>query len=111
MTRREWLALSVLAPLVRAEEVVYRNNPPYLAYREWIEGGHDEFGQDPVMPAPPPRRDGRFADVTGTVLRDEQLERGIPYWIARLDAGSGIDIYGNNGIAVGDVDGDRKSVV
>lgn len=111
MTRREWLALSVLAPLVRAEEVVYRNNPPYLAYREWIEGGHDEFGQDPVMPAPPPRRDGRFADVTGTVLRDEQLERGIPYWIARLDAGSGIDIYGNNGIAVGDVDGDGRDEI
>jgi tetratricopeptide (TPR) repeat protein len=111
VTRREWLAISVLAPIARAEEVAYRNNPPYVAYRQWIEGGHDEFGEDPVMAAPPPRRDGWFADLTGTVLRDEQLERGIPYWIARLDAGSGIDIYGNNGIAVGDVDGDGRDEI
>ncbi len=108
MTRREWLALSVLAPLARAEEVVYKNNPPYFAYTELIAGGHDEFGDDPVMPEAPARRDGRFADVTGTVLRDEQLEKGIPYWIARMDSASGIDIYGNNGIAVGDIDGDGR---
>ncbi len=111
MTRREWLALSVLAPLARAEEAVYKNNPPYFAYTELIAGGHDEFGDDPVMPMPAARRDGRFADVTGTVLRDEQLERGIPYWIARMDAASGIDIYGNNGIAVGDIDGDGRDEI
>jgi tetratricopeptide (TPR) repeat protein len=111
VTRREWLALSVLAPLARAEEVVYKNNPPYFAYTELIAGGHDEFGDDPVMLAAPPRRDGRFAEVTGTVLRDEQLERGIPYWIARMDAASGIDIYGNNGIAVGDIDGDGRDEI
>jgi tetratricopeptide (TPR) repeat protein len=111
VTRREWLALSVLAPLARAEEVVYKNNPPYFTYTELIAGGRDEFGEDPVMPAAPPRRDGRFAEVTGTVLRDEQLEKGIPFWISRLDAASGIDIYGNNGIAVGDVDGDGRDEI
>lgn len=121
MTRREWLALPLLAqaqsePVKEAQlrpgqEVAYRNDPPYLAYRKWIEGGHDEFGEDPMVPDPPPRRDGRFADVTGTVLRDEQLERGIPYWIGRLDAGSGLDIYGNHGIAVGDVDGDGRDEI
>src|SRR5947209_2879479 len=36
----------------------------------------------------------------------EQLLRGIPYWRARLDPASGIDIYGSNGIAAGDIDGD-----
>ena len=36
----------------------------------------------------------------------EQLSRGIPYWTARLDPATGIDVYGNNGIAVGDMDND-----
>lgn len=54
------------------------------------------------MPAVPPL----FQDITGAVLDSEQLSRGIPYWIAHMDAATGIDIYGNNGVAVGDVDGD-----
>src|SRR5262249_51254652 len=36
----------------------------------------------------------------------DQLSRGIPYWRARLDPAAGIDVYGSNGIAVGDIDGD-----
>src|SRR5262245_3318894 len=52
-----------------------------------------------------------FSDVTEEFLKKEdsfqhQLRRGIPYWRARLDSASGIDLYGNNGIAVGDVDND-----
>jgi tetratricopeptide (TPR) repeat protein len=52
-----------------------------------------------------------FRDVTGTVLAGspvliEQLSRGVPYWRGRLDPAAGIDIYGSNGIAVGDIDGD-----
>lgn len=50
-----------------------------------------------------------FIDVTGGALTGasrEQLARGVPYWAAALDPATGIDIYGNNGIAVGDVDGD-----
>lgn len=52
-----------------------------------------------------------FADVTGSLFGADptfanQLSRGVPYWRARLDVASGIDIYGNNGIAVGDADGD-----
>lgn len=52
-----------------------------------------------------------FRDVTGAALDGcaafhEQFSRGIPYWRARLDPASGIDIYGNNGIAAGDIDND-----
>lgn len=52
-----------------------------------------------------------FRDVTGycfgaTQSFPQQLRRGVPYWRSRLDLASGIDIYGNNGIAVGDIDGD-----
>ena len=57
-----------------------------------------------------------FRDVTPEVFGSavsfrEQLLRGVPYWRARLDSASGIDVYGNNGIAVGDIDGDGKDEV
>jgi tetratricopeptide (TPR) repeat protein len=52
-----------------------------------------------------------FRDVTGEMFGAElsfreQLLKGVPYWRGRLDSASGIDVYGNNGIAVGDIDGD-----
>ena len=52
-----------------------------------------------------------FSDVTQEFLGNadsfqRQLRRGVPYWRARLDSASGIDVYGNNGIAVGDIDND-----
>src|SRR5207245_7598697 len=52
-----------------------------------------------------------FRDVThawfgGVESFDPQLRRGVPYWRARLDSACGIDVYGNTGIAVGDIDGD-----
>ncbi len=60
-----------------------------------------------VVSAPRPL----FRDITSAVFAHtpsfhEQLARGIPYWRARLDAASGIDLYGNKGVAVGDIDGD-----
>ena len=52
-----------------------------------------------------------FEDVTSSVFANspsfrEQLAYGIPYWRARLDPASGIDVYGMKGIAVGDIDND-----
>jgi Flp pilus assembly protein TadD len=49
--------------------------------------------------------------VTGAVFQGvpsfaEQLSRGIPYWAARLDPATRIQIYGSNGIAAGDMDSD-----
>jgi Flp pilus assembly protein TadD len=35
-----------------------------------------------------------------------QLLRGVDYWRTVLDGASGIDIYGHNGVSVGDIDGD-----
>ncbi len=57
-----------------------------------------------------------FADITGQLFGGcdsfrEQLLRGIPYWRARLDSACGIDIYGNQGIAVGDIDSDGRDEV
>lgn len=52
-----------------------------------------------------------FDDVTSELFQQapsvsEQLGKGIPYWRSRLDPATGISVYGNQGIAVGDIDGD-----
>ena len=52
-----------------------------------------------------------FADVTAAALAGnrsyrEQMLRGTDYWRTVLDAACGIDVYGNYGVAVGDVDND-----
>ena len=57
-----------------------------------------------------------FRDVTGTVLSGdsaftEQLSRGVPYWRSRLDPATGIDQYGENGIAAADIDGDGRDEI
>ncbi len=36
----------------------------------------------------------------------EQLVHGVDYWRTLLDSASGIDIYGHNGVTVGDIDND-----
>jgi len=57
-----------------------------------------------------------FSDVTAHVFgaspafRD-QLSKGIPYWRARLDVMCGTDVYGSQGIAVGDIDNDGRDEV
>jgi tetratricopeptide (TPR) repeat protein len=52
-----------------------------------------------------------FQDITGHSFRGvdsfhEQLLKGNVWWRSRLDSATGIDIYGNNGVAVGDIDND-----
>jgi tetratricopeptide (TPR) repeat protein len=52
-----------------------------------------------------------FVDVAqdafgGNPAYAEQFLRGTDYWRTVLDGASGIDIYGHNGISVGDIDGD-----
>jgi tetratricopeptide (TPR) repeat protein len=57
-----------------------------------------------------------FRDVTDALFGAcdsfrNQLLRGVPYWRAALDSASGIDIYGSNGISVGDIDNDGTDEV
>ena len=57
-----------------------------------------------------------FRDVTATVFDGEpsfhdQLARGVPFWRARLDPACGIDLYGELGIAVADIDGDGQDEI
>ncbi len=51
-----------------------------------------------------------FADITASALKrnasySQQLLRGADHWRTVLDAACGIDIYGHNGISVGDTNG------
>jgi tetratricopeptide (TPR) repeat protein len=51
-----------------------------------------------------------FTEITGRCLEANtpgmaQLMPGIDEWRSALDGASGIDVYGNHGIAVGDIDG------
>ncbi len=57
-----------------------------------------------------------FRDVTGYVFQREpsfhdQLARGVPYWRSCLDPACGIDLYGENGIAVADIDQDGEDEI
>jgi tetratricopeptide (TPR) repeat protein/peroxiredoxin len=52
-----------------------------------------------------------FADITyqafgGNSFYSRQLLHGSDYWRTVLDAASGIDIYGHNGVSVADIDND-----
>ncbi len=52
-----------------------------------------------------------FVDVTGRWFASvpslaDQLSRGVDDWRTSLDGAFGIDIYGNNGVSVGDYDND-----
>jgi Flp pilus assembly protein TadD/peroxiredoxin len=52
-----------------------------------------------------------FVDITSQALGQtasykDQLLRGADYWRTVLDGAVGVDVYGNNGVAVGDFDND-----
>jgi len=52
-----------------------------------------------------------FVEITADCLRgnlsyEQQMARGVDYWRTICDAASGIDVYGNNGVAIGDFNGD-----
>jgi Flp pilus assembly protein TadD/peroxiredoxin len=52
-----------------------------------------------------------FVDITAAALGGNssysaQLSHGTDYWRTVLDGACGIDIYGHNGVSIGDIDGD-----
>jgi tetratricopeptide (TPR) repeat protein/peroxiredoxin len=52
-----------------------------------------------------------YVDITAAALGGNasyasQLQHGTDYWRTVLDGACGIDIYGHNGVSVGDIDGD-----
>jgi Flp pilus assembly protein TadD/peroxiredoxin len=56
-------------------------------------------------------REPIFIEVTSQALGqtesyEKQMLHGVDYWRTVLDGACGIDVYGNNGLAVGDIDND-----
>src|SRR5262252_989199 len=54
-----------------------------------------------------------FEDITAQALAgiasyNEQMRFGADHWRTVLEGASGVDVYGNNGIATGDYDGDGR---
>ena len=45
--------------------------------------------------------------MSGNASYAQQMLRGTDYWRTVLDVACGIDVYGNNGVACGDIDNDR----
>jgi Tfp pilus assembly protein PilF len=82
--------------------------------QHWADGKLVEF--EPLEEHIVSARSPLFHDVTasafsGVASFEKQLAKGIPYWRSRLDPACGIDVYGGNGIAVGDIDGDGEDEV
>jgi tetratricopeptide (TPR) repeat protein/peroxiredoxin len=85
-----------------------------LWHTEWLRDERNAWsavkwqaGEETVNRA----RDPIFTDVTSGVVGQtesykNQLSHGADYWRTVLDAACGIDVYGNNGLAVGDFDND-----
>src|SRR5262249_7113762 len=66
-----------------------------------------EVSKEQVSRAPEPL----FIEVSEHALGEipsyrDQMLRGVDYWRTVLDSACGIDVYGNNGVAVGDFDND-----
>ena len=91
-----------------------------IAYRvglwreTWNSGKLERF--EPVSEQLTRSKAPLFRDVTGHSLGEtssfqQQLRKGNTFWRSRLDLATGIDVYGNNGIAVGDIDGDGRDEV
>jgi Flp pilus assembly protein TadD/peroxiredoxin len=64
------------------------------------------FTEENIAAANPLFTDVSAQALAGTASYSEQLRFGVDHWRTLLDGASGVDIYGNNGIAAGDFDGD-----
>jgi len=102
-------------PKDRVRYEISTSGPDGLQYRVglwkqiWTGGRLSRF--DPIEETVVRSARPLFQDVTSSVFGsaksfDLQLRQGLPHWRVRLDSACGIDVYGNNGIAVGDIDGD-----
>ncbi len=96
-------------------EIASQDEKGQLVYRvghwrqKWEAGKLVEFvplEEHVVVGAQPWFRDVTAAAFAQVSSFGKQLVRGVPYWRARLDPATGIDLYGSNGIAVGDIDND-----
>jgi tetratricopeptide (TPR) repeat protein len=80
----------------------------------WRDGALAEFA--PIEETRVSLAQPLFADVTthclgATPAYREQLSKGNTWWRARMDIAAGMDLYGSNGVAVGDIDNDGRDEI
>ena len=88
------------------------SGPEYRVGRwrmRWERGSLADF--EPISETLVREKAQLFKDVTAELFEQapsvrDQLAKGIPYWRSRLDLATGIGVYGNQGVAVADIDGD-----
>jgi tetratricopeptide (TPR) repeat protein/peroxiredoxin len=81
---------------------------------DWVSSGAGEFrlrrwrlsDETQSRSASPVFADMTAAAFAGNASYSSQLLRGADYWRTVLDVACGIDIYGHNGVSVGDIDDD-----
>ncbi len=100
--------------IVRFEIAAGKTYRTGLWNQQWRDGKITGFSpiEETVATATAPL----FREITPYAFQnvdsfERQLRHGVPYWRARLDAASGIDVHGHNGIAVGDIDGDGRDEI
>jgi tetratricopeptide (TPR) repeat protein/peroxiredoxin len=83
-----------------------------ITWRQTLEGEWTICGWSAISESRSTLDGQGFVDITAEALGGNiislpaQLDHGIDYWRTRLDGAFGIDIYGNNGISVGDYNND-----
>ena len=80
-----------------------RSAPGELRVRQWQA---EEETQSRSTSTNPGYIDITAAALGGNASHSSQLLHGTDYWRTVLDGACGIDIYGHNGVSVGDIDGD-----
>lgn len=75
---------------------------------QWLIAEWRFFEETSAKAAKPLFVDATSQAFVGVESFERQLIFGLDYWRTALDGASGIDVYGNNGIAAGDFDGDGR---
>ena len=119
LSRRAFLALSSVLAARHTQgatadlQIHYPNQPPYEALRPLITPGSDSFAI-PQITHHPARSMATpwFENQTSRLRHIPQLFEGaVPQWRASMDPACGIDIYGQQGIAVGDINSDGRDEI
>ena len=96
-------------PALRAQRIgVWQMSWRRDAWSRWLATKWNFIDEQVVEAAAP-----LFADISeqafaGVESYEKQLLQGADHWRTVLDGASGVDVYGNNGIAAGDFDGDGR---
>ena len=109
----EWLKTRVRYELVGTSSDFYRGQRVGEWDLEWQAATSGEFrirrwqahDETRSRSANPVFVDVSAAAFTGNASYSKQLLRGADHWRTVLDVASGIDIYGHNGVSVGDIYG------